>query len=171
MKQEQNLDAVIVGAGFGGVYQLKILREAGYKVKLLEQGSDYGGVWFWNRYPGARVDSAIPHYEFSDPGLWKDWTWTQRFPDSAELRSYFAYVAEKWVLQKDTEFECFVKEATWNDHDKRWNIVTEAGEKYKAQFFLLNTGFAAKRYIPGWEGVDSFKGLSAAALITHHTKT
>ena len=162
MTQEHDLDAVIVGAGFGGVYQLKALRDAGYKVKLLESGSDFGGVWFWNRYPGARVDSAIPHYEFSDPGLWNDWTWTQRFPGSAELRSYFAFVAEKWALRKDTVFGSFVKKAVWNDDDKRWNITTEAGEGLRARFFLLNTGFAAKRYIPDWKGVESFKGSSTA---------
>lgn len=90
----EELDAVIVGAGFGGVYQLKRLRDLGYKAKLLECGGDYGGVWYWNRYPGARVDSSIPHYEFDDPALWKTWTWKQRFPDSCELRAYFAHVAK-----------------------------------------------------------------------------
>jgi cation diffusion facilitator CzcD-associated flavoprotein CzcO len=104
----QELDALVVGAGLGGVYQLKVIRDAGYKVKLVEHGADYGGVWYWNRYPGARVDSSIPHYEFSDPALWKDWTWKQRFPGGAELRAYFAYVAEKWDLRKDTQFETFV---------------------------------------------------------------
>lgn len=68
------LDALIVGAGFGGVYQLKQLRDNGYNAKLVDSASDYGGVWYWNRYPGARVDSTVPHYEFSDPGLWKEWS-------------------------------------------------------------------------------------------------
>lgn len=160
MTHEHDLDAVIVGAGFGGVYQLKILRDAGYNVRLLESGSNYGGVWFWNRYPGARVDSPIPHYEFSDPELWKDWSWTERFPGSAELRKYFAYVAEKWELRKDTVFDCFVKRAVWNEEEKRWRVVTGTGGRYNAKFFLLNTGFAAKRFIPDWEGIDSFKGQS-----------
>lgn len=92
------LDALIVGAGFGGVYQLKRLRDLGYKVRLVEMGSDYGGVWFWNRYPGARVDSPTPFYEFDDPALWEDWTWTQRFPASHEVRAYFAHVANKYVI-------------------------------------------------------------------------
>lgn len=91
------LDALIVGAGFGGIYQLQALRHLGYKVKLVEMGADYGGVWYWNRYPGARVDSPIPLYEFDDPSLWKDWVWKQRFPGSEEIRAYFAYVAEKCV--------------------------------------------------------------------------
>ncbi|KAH3970165.1 hypothetical protein HBI81_020790 [Parastagonospora nodorum] len=154
----EDLDALIVGAGFGGVYQLKVLRDAGYRVKLVEHGSDYGGVWYWNRYPGARVDSEIPHYEFSDPALWEDWTWKQRFPGSEELRAYFAYVAKKWDLRKDTQFNTFVSSATWNDGQGRWTVNTEAGEIYKAKYLLLNTGFAAKRYIPDWKGVDSFEG-------------
>lgn len=161
---EEVLDAVIVGAGFGGVYQLKQLRDAGYNVRLLESGSDYGGVWYWNRYPGARVDSAIPFYEFSDPTLWKDWTWSERFPDSAELRSYFAYVAEKWDLRRDTLFDCFVEKAAWCDTEKMWSVTTENGKRYKAKFFLLNTGFAAKRHVPSWEGMDDFKGINSVRL-------
>lgn len=156
----QELDALVVGAGFGGVYQLKVIRDAGYKVKLVDSGSDYGGVWYWNRYPGARVDSPIPHYEFSDPALWKDWSWKQRFPGSAELRAYFAYVSEKWDLGKDTQFNTFVSSATWNDVEARWTIRTETGEVYKVKYFLLNTGIAAKVYVPGWEGIEAFKGKS-----------
>lgn len=156
--QVQELDALVVGAGFGGVYQLKVIRDAGYKVKLVECGTDYGGVWYWNRYPGARVDSSIPHYEFSDPALWKDWTWKQRFPGSAELRAYFAHVADKWDLRKDTQFNTFVSSATWDDAAAKWTVKTKAGETYVVKFLLLNTGFAAKRYIPDWKGIDSFKG-------------
>ncbi|KAK8072654.1 hypothetical protein PG996_006002 [Apiospora saccharicola] len=152
------LDALIIGGGFAGVYQLKHLRDAGYKVKLVESGSDYGGVWYWNRYPGARVDSAIPVYEFSDPDLWKTWSWKQRFPGSAELRAYFAHVADVWDLRRDTEFDAFVESAVWNDYEAKWTIKTRKGDVYKAKFFLPNTGFAAKRYIPDWKGIDSFRG-------------
>lgn len=152
------LDALIVGAGFGGVYQLKRLRDDGYKVKLVDFATDYGGVWYWNRYPGARVDSAIPQYEFSDPELWTDWNWSQRFPGSAELRKYFAYVAEKWDLRKDTEFGTYITGATWDEQTAKWTIRSKCGKQYRAQFFLLNTGFSAKRYIPDWEGIDKFAG-------------
>lgn len=89
------LDALIVGAGFSGVYLLKTLRDLGYKVRVVEAGGDYGGVWYWNRYPGARVDIPVPFYQFDDPALWKDWAWTQRFPGAEEIRAYFACVAEK----------------------------------------------------------------------------
>ncbi|CAE7015945.1 hypothetical protein P3342_004198 [Pyrenophora teres f. teres] len=154
----KELDALIVGAGFGGVWQLKVLRDSGYRVKLVEHGSDYGGVWYWNRYPGARVDSPIPNYEFSDPALWKNWTWEQRFPGSAEIRAYFAHVARVWDLRKDTQFNTFVSSAVWNDADAKWTVKTKQGETYRVKFLLLNTGFAAKRHIPDWKGIDSFKG-------------
>jgi cation diffusion facilitator CzcD-associated flavoprotein CzcO len=154
----QELDALVVGAGFGGVYQLKVLRDAGYKVKLVEHGADYGGVWYWNRYPGARVDSTTPLYEFSDPALWRTWSWKQRFPGSEELRAYFEHVAKVWDLRKDTRFNTFVSSAFWDDAESRWLVKTKAGEAYKVKFLLLNTGFAAKRYIPDWKGIESFQG-------------
>jgi cation diffusion facilitator CzcD-associated flavoprotein CzcO len=113
---------------------------------------------YWNRYPGARVDSTVPHYEFSDPNLWTDWNWSQRFPGSAELRSYFQYVAEKWDLHKDSIFNTFINSAAWQDDEGKWLIKSSDGKAFKAQFFLPNTGFAAKRHIPDWDGIDTFKG-------------
>ena len=85
---EEKYDAIIIGGGFGGIYQLIHLRRLGLKCKLIEAGSDLGGTWYWNRYPGARVDSDIPTYEFSLPELWKGWTWTEKFPSWKELQSY-----------------------------------------------------------------------------------
>ncbi|KAJ5455431.1 hypothetical protein N7475_010552 [Penicillium sp. IBT 31633x] len=152
------LDALIVGAGFGGVYQLKNLRDNGYSVKLVDFASDFGGVWYWNRYPGARVDSTVPHYEFSDPELWKGWTWKQRFPGSQELREYFSYVAEKWDLRKDTEFNTFISKAVFNEQTDMWHITSKSGKEYHARYFLLNTGFSAKRHTPDWKGIEKFQG-------------
>jgi cation diffusion facilitator CzcD-associated flavoprotein CzcO len=165
--QVQELDALIVGAGFSGVYQLKKLRDDGWKVKLVESGSDFGGVWYWNRYPGARVDSTIPHYEFSDPALWKNWNWKQHFPSSAELRGYFDHVARTWDLRKDTKFDSFVEVADWNDEEKKWTVKTKKGEVFKVKFLLLNTGFAAKRYIPDWKGIEKSKCESSSTVISH----
>lgn len=113
---------------------------------------------YWNRYPGARVDSPVPHYEFSDPVLYSDWTWSQRFPDSVEIRKYFRYVADKWDLDKDTHFRTTVTSAIWNDDASRWMIHTDANVAYKCQFFLPNTGFAAKRHTPDWNGISDFEG-------------
>ncbi|KIA75483.1 Cyclopentanone 1,2-monooxygenase [Aspergillus ustus] len=152
------LDALIVGAGFGGVYQLKTLRENGYTVKLVDCASDYGGVWYWNRYPGARVDSTVPHYKFSDPALWNEWSWKQRFPGSQELREYFAFVAEKWDLRRDTEFDTFISSAVFDEGRNVWVVESRCGKVYTAKFLLLNTGFSAKRYTPDWKGIDKFRG-------------
>src|SRR3546814_556670 len=85
-------DAVIVGAGFSGIYLLHKVREAGFNVLLVDAAGDPGGIWHWNCYPGARVDSQIPLYEFSIPEVWKPWTWSERFPGWAELRAYFRHV-------------------------------------------------------------------------------
>ena len=93
---EENYDAIIVGGGFGGIYHLIHLREIGLRCKLIEAGSEFGGTWYWNRYPGARVDSDIPIYEFSRPELWKGWTWTEKFPGWQELRAYVNKFVPAW---------------------------------------------------------------------------
>ncbi|KAK2785578.1 hypothetical protein FQN52_008357 [Onygenales sp. PD_12] len=152
------LDALIVGAGFGGVYQLWKLRNEGYKTLLVDTASDFGGVWYWNCYPGARVDSDIPHYEFSMPELWKDWTWSERFPGGEELRKYFAHCDKKLDLRKDCLFNTTVASAVFNDNDKRWHITTKDSKIFIAKYLLLNTGFAAKRYTPDFKGLDTFQG-------------
>jgi cation diffusion facilitator CzcD-associated flavoprotein CzcO len=115
-------------------------------------------VWYWNRYPGARVDSTIPHYEFSDPKIWKEWRWKQRFPGSQELREYFQFVAEKWDLEKDAQFNTTVTSAAWDEETSRWQVSTSSGEQFVAKYLLLNTGFSAKRHIPNWPGIEKFRG-------------
>lgn len=152
------LDVVIVGAGFGGVYQLKRFRDEGYKARILEAGSDFGGVWYWNAYPGARVDTHAPLYQFDAPDLWDGWSWKQRFPDHREIRAYFKHVADRWDLRKDTQFNAYVESATWDDAESKWTVKTKEGHTFKASCLSLNTGFAAKRYIPDWKGIDQFKG-------------
>src|ERR1700755_506102 len=88
---EEDLDVAVIGAGFAGLYQLHRLRQLGFSVRVLEAGAEIGGVWYWNAYPGARVDSHVPMYEFTIENLWKDWTWTERVPGREELRAYFRY--------------------------------------------------------------------------------
>uniref|UniRef100_UPI0025FD25CF NAD(P)-binding protein n=1 Tax=uncultured Phenylobacterium sp. TaxID=349273 RepID=UPI0025FD25CF len=91
-KDVEAFDVLVIGAGFTGLYQLHRLRQLGFSVRLLEAGADLGGIWSWNCYPGARVDTHVPLYEFSSEELWRDWTWTERFPGWEELRAYFRYV-------------------------------------------------------------------------------
>lgn len=150
------LDALIVGAGFGGCWQLWKLRQEGHKVRVVESGDDFGGVWYWNRYPGARVDTYVPQYEFSLPELWSEWTWKERFPDWKQLQAYFAYMADKLDLRRDTQFNTTVTQATYNAN--RWTVLTTTGDVFRVKYLLLNVGFAAKRYIPDFKGLDSFKG-------------
>ena len=98
MSTEEQYDAVIIGAGFSGIYQPIHLRKLGLNCKIVETGSDLGGTWYWNRYPGARVNGDVPSYEFSLPELWKGWTWTQKFPGWQELQRYAAVAQRGRVL-------------------------------------------------------------------------
>lgn len=88
MTQEEHYDTIVVGAGFSGIHQLIHLRQLGLRCMVIEAGSDFGGTWYWNRYPGARVDSHIPIYELALPELWQEWTWTEKFPGWKELQAY-----------------------------------------------------------------------------------
>lgn len=152
-------DVLIVGAGFSGIYQLYHLRKLGFSVKLLEAGGDIGGIWHWNCYPGARVDTHVPLYEYSDEELWRDWDWSERFPSGYELRRYFNYVDKKWDIRKDCQFNARIEVATFDTDSRKWHLTTTNGEKFVTRFFLLCAGFAAKPYIPKIEGLDSFEGI------------
>src|SRR3546814_6030916 len=112
-------DVVIVGAGFAGLYRLHHLRRQGLRVTLIEAGAGLGGIWHWNCYPGARVDSHIPLYEYSDPDLWQDWYWDERFPDWQALRRYFDDVDNVWGLHDDIRFQTRITAGAW-DAALRW---------------------------------------------------
>ncbi|KAJ4482535.1 cyclohexanone monooxygenase [Lentinula aciculospora] len=155
-----SLDILIVGAGFGGIYTLYHLRKLGYSVKIFEAASDLGGVWRNNCYPGARVDSEIPVYELSLKELWRDWTWTEKFPGYEELRRYFDYIDEKLDIRKDVSFNKRVVAAQFEDVPGRWRVSTENGTVVHARFLVLCLGFAAKAYVPDLKGMESFQGIS-----------
>ncbi len=157
---DEVLDALIIGAGFSGVYQLHRLRQQGFSVRLFEAGADLGGIWHWNCYPGARVDSHVPNYEFSMEELWRDWNWTERFPAWDELRRYFQYVDGKLDLSRDIRFETRVTEAAFDPDNNLWHIVSEDGHNVWARFFITCTGFASKAYVPDFTGLNDFTGPS-----------
>lgn len=157
------LDALIVGAGFSGVHQLHHLRSLGLSVKVFEAGSGLGGTWYWNCYPGARVDSDFSVYQFAMEELWRGWTWTERFPDWKELRAYFDYVDKKLDISKDVVFNARVMGAEYNTDTDRWAVTTQDGSIVHPRFLILCTGFASKPYFPPYPGLDTFKG------ICHHT--
>ena len=165
MTNEHGLDhdVVIVGAGFAGLYQLHRLRALGFSTVLLEAGSGLGGIWHWNCYPGARVDSHVPVYEFSDEELWRDWYWDERFPDWTALRRYFQYVDHKWDLSRDIRFDTRLDTATWDEASTCWHLTTRNGQSLRSRFLVLCTGFASKAYIPDLPGLDDYEGQC------HHT--
>ncbi|KAK7722204.1 hypothetical protein SLS64_000737 [Diaporthe eres] len=158
-----DVDALIVGAGFSGVFMLKTLRDRGLKAVIFEAGNDTGGTWRWNCYPGARVDSAVPEYEFSWPEVYKTWNWSTNYPDFKELRAYFDHVDKVIDVKKDCSFNTVVTSGNFDTAEGKWIVKTADGRTSKARFFILGTGFAAKRYIPDWPGIDKFQG------IVHHS--
>lgn len=153
-----DLDVLVVGAGFAGVYLLHKLRKEGFSTKIVEAGSDLGGIWHWNSYPGARVDSQYPIYAYSMPEVYKDWTWTEQYPGWAELRRYFGHVDKKLDIKKDTIFNTKVVSATFNAETNKWTVETDVGLKIRCSIFIAAIGFAARRHFPDWKGLDSFSG-------------
>jgi cyclohexanone monooxygenase len=157
------LDALVVGAGFNGLYQLYRLRQLGFRVKLIEAGSELGGTWFWNHYPGARVDSHVPNYEFSMEAVWRDWYWTEKFPGWQELRAYFRHVDETLDLSPDIHFGTRVTGAVYDEQAKRWQVETDCGPTVDTQFLILCAGGITRTFTPDIPGLESFDG------VCHHT--
>lgn len=157
------LDVIIIGAGFAGVYQLFTLRERGFRCRILEAGSSLGGIWHWNCYPGARVDTWCYLYQYSREDLWRDWNWSEMFPGWEELRRYFEYVDKKLDISRDVRFNTRVTEAAFDDAACQWLVHAADGSVTRAQHVVLCTGFAAKPYIPAFKGLETFKGA------VHHT--
>ncbi|PIG86246.1 steroid monooxygenase [Aspergillus arachidicola] len=160
---ELDVDVLIVGAGFGGIYSLYEMRKLGLKAVIYEAGNDIGGTWRWNCYPGAGVDSEVPEYQLSIPETWKDWTWSTNYPNYEDLRKYFDHVDKVLDIKKDCAFNSVVVGAHFHTVEGRWHIRTADGRTARAKYFIIAAGFAAKRYIPEWPGIEKFKG------IVHHS--
>jgi len=153
------LDAVIVGAGFAGLYMLHRLRALGFSTRVYEAGSDVGGTWFWNRYPGARcdVESLEYSYSFSDE-LQRDWKWTERYAPQPEILSYLNHVAERFDLRRSIRFDTRVTAATFDETANRWIIRTDRGEPVSAKFCVMATGCLSAARVPEFKGIETFKG-------------
>jgi cyclohexanone monooxygenase len=159
----EDLDVIIVGAGFAGLYLLDRLRGIGMSVQVFEAGDAPGGVWYWNCYPGARVDSPGPMYQFSREDLWRNWSFSELYPSWQEIRAYFHYVDEKLGLSRDIRFNRRVTEADFDQARNFWTIRSNDGSVSKARYFVLCTGLGSKPYIPELPGLSSFAGER------HHT--
>ena len=157
-KTTPDYDAVIVGAGFSGIYLLQKLRDAGFNVLLIDAAAQPGGIWYWNRYPGARVDSQVPLYEFSLPELWQTWSWSERFPGWEELRAYFRHVCDTLDLWPHMRLGTRVKSARFAQEASLWRLQLDSGDTVSARFLLPALGFASKPYVPDIPGLETFSG-------------
>jgi cation diffusion facilitator CzcD-associated flavoprotein CzcO len=151
-------DAIVIGGGFGGCNSLYKLRNLGLSVKLIEAGSAFGGVWHWNRYPGARVDSETPAYQFNIPAVWKGWNFSERFPGDYELRRYFQHVDTVLGLSKDTFFNTIVTKTEYNPVSGRWTLYTNTGLTATCTYVIAATGSSYKKHYPQFKGLDTYKG-------------
>jgi cation diffusion facilitator CzcD-associated flavoprotein CzcO len=152
-------DVIVVGAGFSGCYLLKLIRDQGFSTIVLEANSRLGGVWSYNCYPGARVDSELPYYGYSDPAVWGTWNWTERFCSYEELRGYFDHVDKIWQLTPDVVFNAQVCQAAWQEESSSWFVQTADGQLYRSTWLLPATGTSFKRNVPDFKGRDKFQGI------------
>ncbi|MGE7981455.1 flavin-containing monooxygenase [Solibacillus sp. NPDC093137] len=154
-----HVDAVVIGAGFSGLYMLYRLREAGLSTRVYETGEGVGGTWYWNRYPGARCDSEsiCYNYTFSEE-LYKEWSWSSRFPEQPEILKYLNFVADKFDLRPDIQFRTRVTSASFDEETNRWNIQTDQGDQVSAKYFITGVGCISTANIPNIKGMDNYEG-------------
>ncbi len=152
-------DAVVVGAGFAGLYTLHALRQVGLSVHAFEAGDDVGGTWYWNGYPGARcdVESVDYSYSFSD-ALQQEWTWTERFASREEILAYLRFVADRLDLRRDISLGTRVAAAQYDEAANSWNVRTSRGERISARFCIMATGCLSAATVPRIEGLAEFEG-------------
>ncbi|TNE94938.1 flavin-containing monooxygenase [Porticoccus sp.] len=153
------LDALVIGAGIAGIYQLYQLRELDLDVMCVDSAPDVGGTWYWNRYPGARLDSDGPLYQyiFSEE-LYKDWSWSERFPGQEEIEKWTHYVVDKLDLRKDMQFKTTVERAFFDELTKRWIVVTTEGEIFDTLYLITCCGMLSAPMTDVFHGQETFKG-------------
>ena len=160
MSTVKQFDALVVGAGVGGLYALFRLRDKlGLNVQVLEAGSGVGGTWYWNRYPGCRCDVESLEYSFSfDPVLEQEWSWPERYGNQPEILQYVNHVADRFDLRKNIQFETRVNQATYDRKTTLWTLKTEAGEIFTAPVCVMATGNLSIPRVPDFAGLDDFEG-------------
>jgi cation diffusion facilitator CzcD-associated flavoprotein CzcO len=153
-------DALVIGAGFSGLYQLLCLRDRlGLSVRVLEAADGVGGTWYWNRYPGARCDSESHSYCYSfSAELMREWEWSERYPGPPEILRYLNHVAERFDLKRDIRFNTRVRSAHYDEQANLWRVSTDAGEALTAQFLITAVGCLSSANIPNIPGLDTFAG-------------
>jgi cation diffusion facilitator CzcD-associated flavoprotein CzcO len=159
-KPDGEFDAIVVGAGFSGLYMLHRLRDKlGLSARVLEAGDGVGGTWYWNRYPGARCDSESYYYSYSfSDELQQEWEWTERYPEQPEIMRYLNHVADKFDLRPDIQLGTRVTSAAFDEEANRWEIRTDGGETFSARFLITAVGCLSAANIPQIKGLESFEG-------------
>jgi cation diffusion facilitator CzcD-associated flavoprotein CzcO len=152
-------DAVVIGAGFAGLRMLYELRQLGLSVKVIESGSDVGGVWYWNRYPGARTDTEAWAYAYSfSKELQEEWDWSERFPTQGETFAYLRHVADRFDMRRDIQFHARVTSAVYEQDTNTWTVGTDQGQTYSCRYFIPAVGVLSETYKPDFPGLDDFEG-------------
>jgi len=155
----EQIDLVVVGGGFTGIYMTHQAHELGLSVIAFERGTGVGGTWYWNRYPGLRCDVESVDYSYSfSPELQSQWTWTEKFPSQPEILRYLEWASEKLDVVKNFRFNTEVIAATWNDDTSRWTVTTDTGTVVEATYIVWGTGILSTPKIPQIPGLDSFAG-------------
>ncbi len=154
-----DVDVVIVGAGFSGLYLLKRMRDLGITTRVLEAADDVGGTWYWNRYPGARCDIPTTDYTLSfDPALETEWTWSEKYATQPEILRYAQFIADKYDLYSGIDFVTRVERAAWDESAKRWHVHTDRGDDITCKTYVMATGCLSLPKVPDIEGHDRFRG-------------
>ena len=155
----RHVDAVIVGAGFAGLYMAHRLHGLGFSMQGFEAGSGVGGTWYWNRYPGARcdVESMEYSYQFSDE-LQQEWEWTERYAGQPEILRYANHVADRFDLRRHFDFDTRITEAVFDEDQHRWTVRTDTGTVVEARYCIMATGCLSSTNTPAFKGIDSFEG-------------
>ena len=155
----QELDVVVVGAGFSGLYLLHRLRELGFSVKVFDSAGDVGGTWYWNRYPGARCDIPTTDYAYSfDQELEREWTWSEKYATQPEILAYLQFVADRYGLRSGIEFSTSITSARWDEADKRWLLATDGGQQLRCRYYVMASGCLSMPKSPDIEGAGRFAG-------------
>ncbi|MFE7418068.1 flavin-containing monooxygenase [Rhodococcus sp. NPDC057529] len=153
------VDAVVIGAGFGGLRMLHELRGQGLSVQVFEAAPDLGGTWYWNCYPGARTDSESWTYAYSfSKELQDEWDWSERFPTQDEVHRYLRHVADRFDLRKHIAFDTRVVSAVFDEDTGRWLVATEDGQRYNCAYLVTALGLLSLPYKPDFKGIDEFTG-------------
>ncbi|MBV9817059.1 MAG: NAD(P)/FAD-dependent oxidoreductase [Solirubrobacterales bacterium] len=157
-----DLDAVVIGAGFSGLYMLHRLRNVmGLSARIFEAGGGVGGTWYWNRYPGARSDSDSYIYCYSfDRDLWQKWEWSERYPEQHEMRAYLEHVADRHDLERDIRLDTTVTAATFDERTDHWTVTTDGGDSVTARYLIGAVGSLSAFNTPDFPGIESFAGDS-----------